>query len=176
MRLFILVLFVLTIMCSNTFCKLYIWVDKDGVKHMSNIPPKEDVIFKEKRGEGFAPPLEKKEGLLLSNWFPFETKSGYTISGEVENNSKYLFKKVVVRATIRDNSGKIIVQREVKTEPYDIASKEVGKFKIENIKTEISNLSKTNLRFDLFNVEKIETGVQGKKTEQKKNDVTCSGD
>jgi len=170
MKTLVTIILSITILCSIAYAKLYVWVDKDGIKHVSNIPPKEDVVLKKKREEGFAPPLKVKEDLILSKWFPLETKSGYTISGEVKNNSNYLFKNVIVRATVRDNKGKILIQMEVKTQPPDISPYGAGKFEIKNVKTNLSYLSKTNLRFDLFNSGKVETGAPPQTAEKKSSE------
>ena len=167
MKKLVIITLVISVFSISAHAKMYVWVDKDGVKHMSNIPPKEDVVLKKKKGEGFAPPIEVKEDIALANWFPLETKSGFTITGEVKNNSPgFMFKKVQVRATIRDNKGKIVIQREVYTTPADIPPDGTGNFKIENVKTEPSYLSRTNIRFDLFKEGKVEITVPGKKTEK----------
>ena len=167
MRIFITLFFLVAVFSSIAFGKLYVWVDKDGVKHMSNIPPKENVLLKEKKEESLKPSLEKKEGLILENWFPTETKAGYTLSGEVKNNSKFIFTTVLVRATIKDDKGKNILQRDVNTDPLDIQPGKTGKFKIENVKTQLQYLTKKHLRFDIFNGGKIEKGEQLKKPEFK---------
>jgi len=163
LKFLITLLAILVILSSIANAKLYIWVDKDGVKHVSNIPPKEEIVMKEKKEEGFAPPIKLKESLILSDWFPLKVKSGYTITGTVKNNSSYTFKQVIVRATAKDNDGNLLLQREVRTDPFNILPKGTGKFKIVNVKTDISFLTKKNLRFDIFNKGKIETTLPGKK-------------
>jgi hypothetical protein len=162
MKIFMTIFLTITILASTSYGKLYIWVDKDGIKHMSNISPKGDVVLKENKEEGYPPTIKSKEDLTISSWFPLGSESGFILTGEVKNNSINLIKKVKVRAIVKDNEGKTIFQKEVSTDPIDIKPEGIGNFKIENVKVDITFLSKKNLRLDIFNGGKVETKVPEK--------------
>jgi hypothetical protein len=163
----IIVFLMLVIFYSIAHAKLYIWVDKAGVKHMSNIAPKDEVVLKEEKLDESPKSLESKEDLVIIDWFPTETKTGFTISGEVKNNSSFLFyKNVMIRATIKDEKGENLFKEEVKTDPYDIPPEKTASFKFENVNTKLTYLSKKNLRFDILNSSKDK--VEEKKAEPEK--------
>ena len=162
------IIILLVLLSSVAQGALYVWVDKDGIKHMSNLPPNDEVVLKEDKKEGAEKNVELKEDLVISNWFPLETKSGFTISGEVKNNSSFFYKEVIVRATIRNEKGENIYKEETRTDPYNIPPDKVGNFKFENVNTKLIYLSKKNLRFDILNKGKSENAIKEKKPKEEK--------